>query len=212
MIQEDKMQAYLASLQPSPDPICAELERQAEELDFPIVGPQVGRLLGMLTRLSGARRVLELGSGFGYSALWFARALPDDGQVLLTDFSSEQLHQARDSLKRAGLLAKARFHQGDGLALLGQLEGPFDIVFNDIDKEQYPQVIEPALALLRPGGLLITDNALWYGKPADPAISDPATEGVRAYNRLVSTRSDLQTIILPVRDGVAVSQWLPAML
>lgn len=205
MIVTPQVEAYLQGLQPKADPILAEMERRAEERDFPIIGPQVGGLLSMLARTSGARRVLELGSGFGYSALWFARALPPDGQVQLTDFSQAALDEAKAFLERAGMAHKARFHTGDGLSTASGLEGPFDIIFNDIDKEHYPEVVAPAVALLRPGGMLITDNALWYGKPADPQVSDEATEGVRKYNRLVFENPGLQTVILPLRDGVAIS-------
>jgi len=181
------------------------MERLAAERDFPIVGPQVGALLAVLTRAVGARRILELGSGFGYSALWFARSLPVDGTVQLTEFSPAALDEARVFLERAGLVHKARFHEGDGLATASELSGPFDIVFNDVDKEHYPEVVAPAVALLRPGGLLVTDNALWYGKPADPRVTDEATEGVREYNRRIFAHPELLTVILPVRDGVALS-------
>ena len=206
MILNPPIESYLAELQPEPDPIRAEMERLATERDFPIVGPQVGSLLAILTLAMGAGRILELGSGFGYSALWFARALPEDGSVQLTDFSQAALDEARGFLDRAGQAHKARFHQGDGLDTASGLEGPFDIIFNDIDKEHYPEVVDRAVALLRPGGLLVTDNALWYGKPADPDIRDDgATEGVREYNRRVMSHPALRTVILPLRDGVAVS-------
>lgn len=206
MIVDPQIESYLASLQPEPDPIQAEMERLATERDFPIIGPQVGALLALLTRSSGARRVLELGSGFGYSALWFTRALPEDGSVQLTDFSQAALDEARGFLERAGQASKARFHAGDGLDAAAGLEGPFDIIFNDIDKEYYPEVIDRSVDLLRPGGLLVTDNALWYGKPADPEIrDDEATEGVREYNRRVMAHPELSTVIVPLRDGVALS-------
>ena len=117
MIVAPRIEAYLQDLQPESDPILAEMERLAAGRDFPIVGPQVGALLALLTRATGASRVLELGSGFGYSALWFARALPDDGTVQLTDFSAAALDEARTFLDRAGQLTKARFHAGDGLAV-----------------------------------------------------------------------------------------------
>ncbi len=210
MIVDPQIETYLETLQPEPDPVQAEMERLAAERDFPIVGPQVGALLALLARTSGARRVLELGSGFGYSALWFTRALPDDGSVQLTDFSQAALDEARAFLQRAGQEKKARFHAGDGLDTAAGLEGPFDIIFNDIDKEHYPEVVDRAVDLLRPGGLLVTDNALWYGKPADPQIrDDAATQGVRDYNRRVMAHPDLSTVILPLRDGVAVSLKTP---
>lgn len=206
MIFTPEIESYLETLQAPSDPLLAELETRAAEHDFPIIGPQVGSLLAMLTRMMGAERILELGSGFGYSAIWFARALPEKGQVHLTEFSKEFSEESKVYLERAGLQDKTRYHHGDGLQILAQVEGAFDIIFNDVDKEFYPQVVEPAVEKLNPGGLLITDNALWYGKPADPEVTDQATEGVRVYNRLVTTHADLDTVILPLRDGVAISR------
>jgi predicted O-methyltransferase YrrM len=205
MIVSPTIESYLQSVFPSSDGLLSEMEAEADCRGFPAVGPQVGALLHILVRSLGARRVLELGSGFGYSAVWMGRALPEGGEIHLTDGEAGNLAQARGFLERAGLLAHARFHQGDALQIAGRLEGPFDLVFNDIDKEHYPEAIEPALRLLRPGGLLVTDNALWYGKVADPEASDQATRGVREYNRAVLAHPGLTTSILPLRDGLAIS-------
>jgi caffeoyl-CoA O-methyltransferase len=205
MIVHPSIEKYLAGIQPARDAVLIDMEAEATRRDFPAVGPQVGALLGLLTRASGARRVLELGSGFGYSAVWFARGLPPGGEVHLTDTSAELLESARSYLARAGLLERARLHVGEALEVARGLAGPFDVVFNDIDKERYPEVVAPALRLLRPGGLLITDNALWYGRVAEPSRRDAATRGVRAYNRAVLSHPELDTVILPLRDGLAVS-------
>jgi len=205
MIVSGKVERYLEGLQPEPDPIRREMEALAARRGFPIVGPQVGQLLALLARTLGARRVLELGSGYGYSALWFARVLPPGGRVHLTDGSEENLARARGFLRRAGVLARARFHHGDALTVAARLAGPFDLVFNDIDKEGYPGVVEPAVRWLRPGGLLITDNALWYGKVAGRR-PDAATRGVQEYNRRVFSHPALESVILPLRDGVAISR------
>lgn len=203
MIVTPEIEAYLDDLEPMAEPVQREMEGLAAQRHFPIVGPQVGRLLALLAHSCKARRVLELGSGFGYSALWFARVLPEDGEVHLTDTDSVQLELAREFLFRAGQGSKARFHKGDALSLA--FDGPFDIVFNDVEKEQYPAVIDLVLPLLRPGGLLITDNALWYGKVADPAFSDKATKCIRQYNRSAREHPRLLTVILPLRDGLCVS-------
>jgi caffeoyl-CoA O-methyltransferase len=208
MIVNPNVERYLDSLEPRPDAVRRAMERRAARERFPIVGPQVGRLLAMLAASMRARRVLELGSGFGYSALWFARALPASGEVHLTDGSENRLAWARKYLQRAGLVRRARFHPGDALATLGRIQGRFDIVFNDVDKEQYPAVVDRAVEILRPGGLLITDNALWYGK-VTRMRADPATRGVQEYNRRVFSRKDLDTVILPLRDGVALSRKKP---
>ncbi|HOX43168.1 MAG TPA: O-methyltransferase [Myxococcota bacterium] len=205
MIVHPSVEKYLEGIQPARDAVLADMEAEALRRDFPAVGPQVGALLGLLARSAGARRVLELGSGFGYSAVWFARALPDGGEVHLTDSSAELLESARGYLARAGLADRARLHLGEALGVARGLQGPFDLVFNDIDKEHYPEVVAPALRLLRPGGLLVTDNALWHGRVTQPARRDAATRGVRAYNRAVLSHPELSTVILPLRDGVAVS-------
>jgi predicted O-methyltransferase YrrM len=164
----------------------------------------VGRLLFILVQSMKARRVLELGSGYGYSALWFARALPGNGEVHLTDWSEENLRSARRYLDRAGLLAKARFHHGNALAIIDRVKGPFDIVFNDIDKEHYPVVVDKAFRVLRPGGLLISDNALWEGKVHRKRV-DATTRGVQEYNQRVFAHPRLQTVILSLRDGLSLS-------
>jgi len=205
-IVDRRIESYIVSLEVKPDPVLAEMEALARRKGFPIVGPQVGRLLGLLARFAGARRVLELGSGFGYSAWWIARALPEGGMVTCTDFSGHNRDLALGFLRAAGLESRIAFHVGDALAIARAQEGPFDIVFNDIDKHAYPDSIDVALQLLRPGGLFITDNALWEGKVAEITTSDATTKAVREFNRIVFSRGDLQTVILPVRDGVAVCQ------
>ncbi len=205
MIIDPKVESYLERTLPARDTLLRELEEEAIRRDFPAVGPQVGALLHILAVSIGARRVLEMGSGFGYSAVWLARALPEGGELHLTDTSEENLAAARANLARDGREQLARLHLGDALEIARSLEGPFDMLFNDIDKERYPEVIAPALRLLRPGGLLVTDNALWYGRVAEPASTDRATEGVRAYNQAVLEHPQLTTVILPLRDGLALS-------
>jgi caffeoyl-CoA O-methyltransferase len=203
-IVDPRIESYIASLDGAADPVLAEMEARAEEKGFPIIGAQAGRLFEILARATGARRVLELGSGFGYSAWWFARGLPPDGRVVCTDFSEENRELALGFLRRAGLAEKVEFHVGDALALARARKGPFDIVFNDIDKHAYPDSIEVAAALLRPGGLFITDNALWAGKVAEGAEPDRTTRSVRRFNEMLFGRGDLETVILPVHDGLAV--------
>jgi predicted O-methyltransferase YrrM len=200
-----KIETYLSGLSGRADPVRAEMETFARGNGFPIVGPEVGRLLGILARCIGARRVLELGSGYGYSALWFARAMPEGGTVTCTDLSSENRDLALRFFRDAGREEAMSFHVGDALSYARSLTGPFDIVFNDIDKEQYPESISIALPLLRVGGLFITDNVLWSGKVAG-SRQDAATAAIRQFNTIVSTRDDLEAVILPIRDGVAVCQ------
>jgi predicted O-methyltransferase YrrM len=195
---------YLRRLGPPGDPILREMEAVAERRRFPIVGPLVGRLLHLMARAIGARSVFECGSGYGYSALWFARALPDGGRVVLTDASAENCASARDFLGRAGLLERADIRQGDALEILQRSPGPFDVVFCDIDKRDYPRVHPLLRPRLRPGGLFICDNLLWFGKVAGPD-QDEDTRGVRELTRLLYADPGLHTAILPLRDGVGVS-------
>jgi caffeoyl-CoA O-methyltransferase len=197
--------AYLETLLPGRPPVVGEMERQAHAQHFPMVGPLVGRMLGALTRMIGARRILELGSGFGYSAAWFADAAGQGSEVILTEGSPGRVALARDYLGRLGLADRCRFETGDALATLEREGGPFDLVFCDIDKKDYPRVPVLALPKLRQGGLLVFDNTLWYGRVAESETTDRDTRAVQALNRDLATRNDVVTFIVPLRDGVSVS-------
>lgn len=205
-IVEKKIETYLSGLDGRQDPVRAEMEALARSTDFPIVGPQVGRLLGILARGIGAGRVLELGSGYGYSALWFARALTSGGSIICTDLSAENRDRALAFFREAGVEDRVSFHVGDALAFARTLAGPFDIVFNDIDKAHYPESVSVAVSLLRVGGLFVTDNVLWSGKVAAGGRPDAATAAIREFNAIVSAHDDLEAVFLPLRDGVAVCQ------
>ena len=206
-IVDPAIERYLHELSNPRDPILREMEVLAAERRFPIVGPVVGRLLHMLTRLVRARRVIELGSGFGYSAYWFARALPPGGTVILTDRDGRQAVEAASFLERGGYADRVRIEVGDALAIIDRVGGEFDIVFNDIDKAEYPRVLDKAAAALRPGGLLISDNMLWFGAVLDEDPSDPATRGVQELTRLLYGSSEFETVLIPLRDGVTVSTY-----
>ena len=206
-IVDPAIERYLHELSNPRDPILREMEVLAAERRFPIVGPMVGRLLHMLTRLIRARRVIELGSGFGYSAYWFARALPPGGTVILTDRDGRQAAEAASFLERGGYTDRVRIEVGDALEILDRVGGEFDIVFNDIDKAEYPRVLDKAAAALRPGGLLISDNMLWFGAVLDEAPSDPATRGVQELTRLLYNSPEFETVLIPLRDGVTVSTY-----
>ncbi len=204
-----EVDVYLQRLAEVEDPVLREMERLARERGFPIVGPQVGRLLYVLAAATGARRVLELGSGFGYSALWFARAVGEGGQVVLTEGSSERAGEARDFLRRSGLLERAEIRVGDALEIAAGLAGSFDIVFNDIDKQDYPRVLEIARRRLRPGGLFISDNMLWRGSVLRPDPADATVQGVLELTRALWGAEDFAPALVPVRDGVAVAVFQP---
>jgi predicted O-methyltransferase YrrM len=204
-IVDPDLDRYLHDLASPDDPVLREMELVAHERNFPIVGPQVGRLLEVLARCTRARRVIELGSGFGYSAYWFARAVGPDGEVVLTEGSAERAEEARAYLARGGFLDRVRILVGDALDLLDRSEGEFDIVFNDIDKDRYPEVLDRAAGALRHGGLLVSDNMLWYGTVLDAEADDPTTRGVRELTRALYASPDFETTLLPLRDGVSVS-------
>lgn len=196
---------YLLSVLPPRDPVLARIEEDAARRRIPIVGPAVGHLLALLVRLAGARRVFELGSAVGYSTIWLARAVGEAGQVFWTDASEENAAEARRNLEEAGVADRVTLLVGDALASLDGTEGELDVVFNDVDKESYPDVLRRVVPRLRVGGLLITDNVLWDGALRLPACEDDAeAAAIREFNRLCYERPDLSTTILPLRDGVSV--------
>lgn len=197
---------YLTRLAGSPDPVEAEMRRYADERDgFPIVGQALGQLLSQLTMLAHATRVFEVGSGFGYSAFWFGRALEPGASVTLTDFDRENLDRARAWLGKADLLDRCRFEPaGDGLEALARTEPGLDIVFLDGEKAEYPRALAVALPKLRPGGLVLADNVLWGGAVAR-GESDAATAGLREYTRLIYGSEGLVSTIVPIRDGLAIT-------
>lgn len=206
-IVHPEIDRYLHDLADPSDPILREMEVLAAERSFPIVGPQVGRLLHLLAKSIGARRVIELGSGFGYSAYWFALAVGAEGRVVLTEGSPDRAAEAAEFLRRGGLADRIRIEIGDGLEIAERLGGVYDIVFNDIDKDQYPQVLDLARLLLRPGGLLISDNMLWFGTVLDPEPRPASTQGVVELTRRLLHAPDFDSVCLPLRDGVMLSHY-----
>ncbi|MFX0091516.1 MAG: O-methyltransferase [Candidatus Hodarchaeota archaeon] len=199
------LQDYIDALIPKRDEILTEMEVYAQKKGFPIIGPLVGQLLMQYARIIKARRILELGSGYGYSAIWFARATSDDAEIICTEGSETNAKLARSYFEKAGVAHKIKFYVGDGLSIMTQLQGKFDIIFNDVDKEEYPSVFKIAVKYLKRGGLLITDNTLWYGKVREAVPKEESTRGVKEYNRLAFSDSSVFSTIIPIRDGVTVS-------
>jgi len=196
--------AYLERLTPSGDEILEEMEEYAKRKEFPIVGPLVGRLLFQLAVVSGAKNVIELGSGFGYSAYWFAKAVGGSGSVIFTDTSAENARIAADYFSRAGIMDRLKMITGDALSVLEESRGGFDVIFNDIDKEYYPLVVDTAYEKLRSGGIFISDNVLWSGRVLTDDVS-AGTEGVREFTRRLLEHGGFFTSIIPLRDGLSVS-------
>ncbi len=189
------------------------MEAHARATHFPIIGSTAGYVCYQLARMIGARRVFELGSGFGYSTAWFARAVQEnlaaqaegEGVVHHVVWDEELSRQARGHLHALGYSDIVRYHVGEAVAALSQTPGPFDLIFNDIDKQAYPASLPVIAAKLRPGGLLIVDNVLWSGRIFDADDQSPATKGVRELTRLATQDSDWISTILPIRDGLLVA-------
>jgi len=198
---------YLLSVLPPRDAVLERMEAEAARRRIPIVGPAVGRLLAQYAMLVVARRVFELGSAIGYSTIWLARAVGPEGHVFYTDGLEENAAEARRNLEEAGVADRVTVLVGDALTRLGETDGDFDLVFNDVDKEGYPDVARRAVPRLKVGGLLVTDNVLWGGRLRLPACEDDAeTAAIREFNRLCYANPDLETTIVPLRDGVSVAR------
>ncbi|MGH9488123.1 MAG: O-methyltransferase [Terriglobales bacterium] len=210
MIVNPPVEDYLYGLLPPSPAVLAEMEEQARQRDIPIVGPLVARCLALLASLAGARRVFELGSAIGYSTLWWAGAVGEGGEVFYTDSSAANAAEAQGYFRRAGLAGRIRVLQGEALAMLAATPGEFDVVFVDLNKEQYGEALRQALPRVRNGGLLVADNVLWRGlvaeKPASPP--DASTRSISEFNRQLYGDARLEPVILPLRDGVAVARKL----
>jgi predicted O-methyltransferase YrrM len=205
-IVDPAIEDYLRRLYDDGDPVRREMEALAAERDFPIVGPLVGRALLQLTLSIGARRVFELGSGYGYSALFFARGVGPGGEVHCTDLSADNVRLAEGFLSRAGVWERVLYHREEAAAALRRVGGSWDIVYNDIDKTGYPETVELAHAHLRPGGLFITDNVLWSGRVLeDSGDGSPETAAIREFTRRLIAHRGFLTRVDPTRDGVAVA-------
>lgn len=202
---QDDVEQYLYELLPERDAVVNEMESYAAEHRVPIIGPAVARLLALLVQVSGAKRIFEMGSAIGYSTIWLARAAGPQGKVHYTDGDPANAQRASGYFRRAGVAKRIHVDVGDALELLKKAPGKFDLIFNDVDKHQYPDALRVALPKLRRGGLFITDNTLWSGKAARPAPpDDAATLGVQEFNRLVYASKQLYPVLIPLRDGVTV--------
>ncbi|MFB6141618.1 MAG: O-methyltransferase [Halosimplex sp.] len=211
------LESYATALGPESDEIIDEMGAQARREGFPYVGPAVGGWLAMLARFADAERVFEFGSGFGYSAYWFARELPEDGQVVLTEIDEDELDQAREYLERGGLADRAAFEHGDAIETVEAYEGPFDVVLVDCQKERYAEAFEAVRDKVAPGGIVAADNAVAGGTIDAEALRDyyegdaavemnGMTRGIAEYLDAVEADEAFETALLPMGEGVAVSQ------
>jgi predicted O-methyltransferase YrrM len=209
-IVPDAVERYLADLNKEVDPILRAIEQEGTEKDLPIVDAQVGALLRLLAMAVGARRILEIGTAIGYSGIWLAGALPPDGMLVTMEIDSQRARTARENFVRGGLDQRVSVVVGDAQRMLAKVAGPFDVIFQDGDKEQYLTLLDRLVELLRPGGLLITDNVLWDGEvvpgfKATRRRDVASTEAISKYNERIAGHPQLMTIVVPLRDGVSIS-------
>jgi len=196
---------YLYSMLPKREDVLSEMEEYATEHDIPIVGPAVARVLQQLALMIQARTVFELGSAIGYSTIWWAQAVGDNGRVIYTDGDSKNAERARGYFARAEVSKRITLHTGDALELLSEQKEEFDIIFNDIDKDDYPRVLRLVGPRLRKGGLFITDNVLWSGRVAERNPKESSTKAILEFNRKLAGSPEFYTTIQPIRDGLAVA-------
>ena len=209
-VVDPRVEAYMGTLLERYDePVLLEMEAEGRERGFPIVGRLVGVTVELLARSVGARRVFELGSGFGYSAYWFARAVGPAGEVHGTDGDPANEAKALGYLERAGLDAPIRWHVGDAVSNMAAVDGEFDVVYDDIDKEGYPDAWRAAAERIRVGGLYVCDNVLWSGAVADPegdhGRDRTTTDAILEHNRLIAEDERYVSSIVPTRDGLMVA-------
>ena len=209
VIVTPEIDAYLSSLV-TMSPLLERVAAEGAELDLPIIDKGVGRLLETMVLSTDARQILEIGTANGYSALWLAQSLPHDGRLISIELNPSRAQLAKDHLDEAGLGDRASVMVGDAALLVQKVAGPFDVIFNDGDKRQYSQLLDRLVTLLRPGGVLITDNVLWDGEVIPGLVNPPRrsadeTKAIATYNQQLAADSRLVTSFLPIRDGVAMS-------
>jgi len=206
-VEDERLQRYVAELFAVEDPVLARVRARHAERELPPIhiSPDEGKLLHVLVRLVAARRVLEIGSLAGYSGIWLARALPADGLLTTLEVDPHHARLARQAYEEAGVADRIRLLEGDARTILPTLDPGFDVVFIDADKEPLPEYFEWSVRLLRSGGLLLCDNAFLHGTVVEEDNDSPATEGVRAFNRLAAGDPRVVSAVVPLRDGIVVA-------
>jgi len=209
-IVSETVERYLASLNHGSDDLLQAVAAEGRKDQLPLIDAEVGALLGVLARAVGARRILEIGTAIGYSGIWLARALEPGGLLLTIEYDAGRAETARRNFERAGLGDRANVMVGDAARVVHKVAGPFDLIFNDGDKAQYEPLLDRLVALLRPGGLLVTDNVLWSGRVVPGFESDAPdrttdTLAIARYNERLAADERLITSVVPLRDGVAIS-------
>lgn len=214
-IVPDLIERYLGGLNRVNDPLLESIAARGAEQGLPLVDAEVGALLRVLATATGARRILEIGTAIGYSGLWLAGALPPDGMLITIERDPARAAIAKENFQRAGLDSRVSVIVGDAQLKIVKLAGPFDLIFQDGSKVLYGPLLDPLVRLLRPGGLLITDNVLWNGEVVPGYTTAPAheaedTRAIAEYNERLNRHPELMTATVPLRDGVALSVKRPA--
>ena len=202
-----KTQEYLETLVPQREAEIQKMEEHAQKNNFPIIGPACGYYCYQLARMIGAKSVFELGSGYGYSTAWFAKAIKENGGGVVhhTVWDDDLSSRAQGHLSALGYADMVKFHNAEAVETLRKTDGPFDIIFNDIDKEGYPDSLPVIKEKLRSGGLLIIDNMLWHGQILDPNDHETSTEAIHRFTRDITTDPDWIVSLTPIRDGMIVA-------
>ena len=209
-IVPEAIEDYLAKLNRGGDAVLESIARANESRGLPLVDAEVGALLRVLATAIGAQRILEIGTAIGYSGIWLGGALPPDGMLITLELDEGRAKEARENFARAGLSGRASVIVGDAQLKIAKVSGPFDLIFQDGDKRLYSPLLDRLVGLLRPRGLLVTDNVLWNGEVVsgftDHPTQDPDdTRAIAEYNERLAAHPQLSTAIVPLRDGVSIS-------
>jgi predicted O-methyltransferase YrrM len=209
-IVPEPIEQYLAGLNRLTDSVLKDIAEVGRQKNLPLVDAEVGALLRVLATAVGATRILEIGTAIGYSGIWLAGALPPGGMLTTMEAKRDRAKQARDNFARAGLADRANVMVGESKLLLAKVAGPFDLIFQDGDKYQYSPMLDRLVDLLRPGGVLVTDNVLWSGEVVPGFVKAPhqdpgETRAIADYNNRLNAHPDLLTAIVPMRDGLSIS-------
>ena len=202
-----ELSAYLEALVPKRSPELEAMEVIASKINFPIIGPTSGHLCYLIARMIGARQIFELGSGFGYSTAFFARAVRENGGGVVNHvvWDKKLSEKAKHHLSALGFNDVVKYHVCEAVEALHNADGPFDLIFNDIDKEAYPDALPIIEAKLKPGGVLIVDNMLWSGRVFDPSDKSPETLAILELSRMLTTSPHWTSALVPIRDGLMVA-------
>jgi predicted O-methyltransferase YrrM len=209
-IVPDAIERYLGGLNRAGDAVLDDIARGNTSRGLPLVDAEVGALLRVLATAVNASRVLEIGTAIGYSGIWLAGALPADGMLVTMEMDEGRAREARENFARAGLADRVSVVVGDAALKIAKVAGPFDLIFQDGAKHLYTPLLDRLVGLLRPGGLLVTDNVLWDGEVVPGFIASPRrnadeTRAIAEYNERLAAHPQLLTATVPLRDGVSIS-------